>query len=153
MYSIDISSITFTASFAGFQSFPNPYIGFRPEREKGSSSLACCGSQKHAHVLLQTALSDWPVVSIRWQDSLDGPRVSVPTGSVYCVYRIARRRVRCREASSPVGGTRSRAAGHRTPGRGKKAWSRAGHPTERRELSVSNRMPSYFHHRSTVRLH
>ena len=58
-------------------------------------------------------------LSFRSGGEIARPRVSTPTGRVYCVC-IARRRVRGREASSPIGSARSRTIGCRISGCGRR---------------------------------
>ena len=48
MYSINISSITFTVSFAGLRSSPNPYIRFRTKPRSFICCTLCWLSETHA---------------------------------------------------------------------------------------------------------
>ena len=118
MYSISISSITFTVSFAGFRSSPNPYIRFRTERQKeSSSSVAYCGFQNTLTLFRKQSFQVG--LSLRSGRKTPCPRVSAPTGGVYRIC-ITRRCMCGRETSSPIGSVRSRVGGCCVSGDGRR---------------------------------
>ena len=113
MYSINISSITFTASFAGFRSSPNPYIRFRTGKRKVGCLWRTAGVRNTLTFFRKQPLQIR--LSFRSGGETPRPRVSAATGGVYGVC-IARGRVRGRETSSSISGACGCAAGCRGSG-------------------------------------
>ena len=130
MYSVNISSITFTASFAGLRSSPNPYIKFRTGTEF-SPFTAFVAPETLTFFRKQPFQIR---LALRSRGKTPRPRVSASTGGVYRVC-IACRRVCGRKIGSPGG----RAAGGWGPGDSRRRrpmlWRHVGVVRPRRAIS------------------
>jgi hypothetical protein len=115
MYSINISSITFTASFAGLRSSPNPYIRFRTRTKELFICVILCENIRtfFREQAFQVRLS------LRSCGEAARPRVSAPAGGVDRVC-VARRRVGGRKAGAPIGSARSGSVCRRSSGNGRR---------------------------------